>query len=150
MSTVFSSRTVYTERKNKVTTTLERPQLSMSRIHTFSREPHARNFAAIPGGTKIGSVIEGHVVLIMGTHGLEIAVPSKRDHLTTSSVLISRGKNRFVVEVRTPNVSYIVPSAELLSERSCSKDTEPCDFTDTRSRELLASGDWLRTLSLLL
>ena len=72
----------------------------------------------------------------MGTHGLEIAVPSKRDHLTTSSVLISRGKNRFMVEVRTPNVSYIVPSAQLLSERSCSNDTEPCDITDTRTREL--------------
>ena len=46
-------------------------------------------------------------------------------------------------------MSYIVPSAELLSERSCSKDTEPCDITDTRSRGTpLASGDWLRTLSL--
>ena len=117
----------------------------MSRIHTFSKEPHARIFAAIPGGIKIGPVIEGHVVLIMGTHGLEIAVPPKRDLLTTSWVLISRGMNRFLDEVRTPNVSYIVPSAELLSERTCSNDSEPCDITDSRSRELegtlLASGD---------
>ena len=70
----------------------------------------------------------------MGTHGLEIAVPPKQNLLTTSWVLIARGKNHFLDEVRTPNVSYIVPSAESLSERTCSNDTEPCDITDTRSR----------------
>ena len=82
----------------------------------------------------------------MGTHGLEIAVPSKRDHLTTSSVLISRGKNRLVDEVHL-NVSYIVASTELLSERSCSKETEPCDVTDTRSRELEGNPTRARRLA---
>ena len=107
---------------------------------TLSREnPHARIFAAIPGGTKIGPVIEVHVVQVMGTHGLESAVPSKRDHLTTSRVPISRGKNRFVNEVRAPNVSHIVPRAELLSEQASSKDTESCDVTDSRSRVLEAN-----------
>ena len=134
-------------RKNKVTTTLERHQSSMSRIHTLERTLHARILAAIPGVTKIGPVIKGHVVLTMGTHGLGIAVPSKRDLLTTSLVLISREKNRFLDEVRTQNVSYIVPSAELLSERSCSKDTEPCDITDTRSRELEGNPSRVRRLA---
>ena len=89
---------------------------------------------ALQKGLKLDQSLKVNVVLTMGTHGLEIAVPSKRDHLTTSWVLISRGKNRLVDEVTTPNVSYIVPSTELLSERSCSKETEPCDVTDTRSR----------------
>ena len=88
---------------------------------------------ALQKGLKLDQSLKVNVVLIMGTHGLEIAIPSKRDHLTTSSVLISRGKNRLVDEVHL-NVSYIVASTELLSERSCSKETEPCDVTDTRSR----------------
>ena len=37
--------------------------------------PHSRIFAAIPGGTINGPVIKVHVVQILGTHGLEVAVP---------------------------------------------------------------------------
>ena len=69
----------------------------------------------------------------------EIAVPSKRVHLTTSWVLISRGKNDFVNEVRAPNVRHNVPNADLLSEEASSKDTESCDVTDTQSRVLEAN-----------
>ena len=105
---------------------LGRHQSSMPRKHTFMREPTAFFFAAIPGRTNIGPVIEVHVVQIMETHGLEIAVPSKREHVTMSWVLISRGKNRSVDELRTPNVSQNVTSAELLSDQENSTETDLC------------------------
>ena len=126
----------FTQKKQSNNHVEEASIFNVENTQFLERTLHARIFAAIPGVTKIGPVIEGHVVLLMGTHGLGIAVPSRRDLLTTSWVLISRGKNRILDEVRTPNVSFIVPSAELLLERTCSNDTEPCDITDTRSREL--------------
>ena len=97
---------------------------------------HTRIFAAILGGTKNGPSFEVQVEQILGTHGLEGAVPSKRDFLTTFWVLTSRSKNRLVNEVRVPNVSHNVSSTELFSEQASSKETEPCEVTDTRSRKL--------------
>ena len=45
--------------------------------YTLSRKnPQSRPFAAIPGGTIIGPVIEVHVVQVCGTHGLENEIPS--------------------------------------------------------------------------
>ena len=133
-------------RKNKVTTTLGRQQSSMSRIHTLSREPPRQNFCRNSRRTKIGPVIEGHVVLTMGTHGLEIEVPSKRDHVTTFWVLIARGKNRFGRGAYS-ECELLCHHAESLSERSCSKDTEPCDVTDTRSWELEGNPSRVRRLA---
>ena len=76
-----------------------------------------------------------------------MAIPPRRDHLTRSWVLISRGKNRFVDLLRTPNVSHHVPSSELLSERAMSKETEPCVVTETRSKELEAIPSRVRRLA---
>ena len=110
---------------------------SMSREHTFSKEPPCQNFCRNSKNQNLTSV-QVHVVQVMGTHGLEIAIPSGRDHSTTSWVLVSRGKDRFVDELRTPNVSRNVPSSESLSEQATSKENEPCVVTETRSRELEA------------
>ena len=61
---------------------------------TFSRSDHrSRIRCRIPGGTKIGPVIDIKVVQIIGVHGIEIAVPSMRDHSRTSWILITRGKS---------------------------------------------------------
>ena len=38
--------------------------------------PLSRAFAAIPGGTIVGPVIEVHVAQVVGNHGLEIEIPS--------------------------------------------------------------------------
>ena len=130
----------------------------MSRIHTFSREPSTPEFwprwkcicnqPCLAKGTKIGPSFEVQVVMILGTHGLEGAVPSKRDHLTPSWVLTSKGKNRVVDEVRTPNVSYIVPNDHARKKQNLVMlpILDPGNWRGTP----LASGDWLRTLSLLL
>ena len=57
----------------------------------------------------------------MGVHGFEVSVPSIKDHLTTSWVLISRGKNRFADEMEDPNISSDVSSVSLLKEQAESK-----------------------------
>ena len=51
-------------------------------------------------------------------------------------MLISRGRNRFVDEVRAPNVSHNVSSAEFLSEQASSKKTDLREGPDTRPRVL--------------
>ena len=66
----------------------------MSRIQLSRVNPRASIYAAIPGGTVIGPVIEVHIVKILDSFGLEIAMPSPNDSRRTSYVLISRGKIR--------------------------------------------------------
>ena len=86
------------------------------REYTLSRvNPQSRAFAAIPGGTIIGPVIEVQVVKIIDQYGLEIAISSPTDTQRTSYVVISRGKSRFVDEVHIPTAD-LRSSAELLSE----------------------------------
>ena len=70
---------------------------------TLSRSDlRSRIHGKMPGGTKIGPVIEVRVARIVGIYGLEVAVPS------------IRGKNRFVDEMEDPNISHNVPSISLL------------------------------------
>ena len=72
----------------------------LCREYTLSRaHPQSRVFAAIPGGTIVGPVVEVRTVKILGQPGLEIAIPSTHSHETTSYVMITRGKKPFVDEV---------------------------------------------------
>ena len=65
----------------------------MKIIFTLQKEYlDPRFFSRIPGETRIGSVIEIKIVLIVGFHGIEVSVPSTRDHFQTSCVLMTRGK----------------------------------------------------------
>ena len=66
--------------------------IRVCRICTLSRvNPHSRAFAAIPGGTIIGPVIEVQIVKILDQYGLEIAIPSPNDRQRTSHVMVSSG-----------------------------------------------------------
>ena len=96
--------------------------------YTFSRSDHrSRIHCRIPGGTKIGPVIDIKVVQIIGVHGIEIAVPSMRDDSRTSWVLITRGKNRFFDELEDPSVSPHVPSSNLLKQEAESKEANTAE-----------------------
>ena len=52
--------------------------------------PKSRAYAAIPGGTVIGPVIEVHFVQLLGNHGLDIEIPSpnnpRRVYYTTGTI----------------------------------------------------------------
>ena len=68
--------------------------------YTLSRsDPRSRIHCKIPGGTKIGPVIEVRVARIFGIYGLEVAVPS------------IRGKNRFVDEMEDPTSVTMSPAS---------------------------------------
>ena len=69
---------------------------------------------------------------IIGIHGIEVSVPSTRDSILTSWVLISRRKNRFVNEIENSDVSHNVTSINLLKEQADSKEEESSD-DDERS-----------------
>ena len=77
---------------------------------------NSKVFAAIPGGTVIGPVLELHSVLLHGKHGLEIKIPSPNDPNRTSWVVICRGNNRFVNELHIPNPEHNLTSTELLED----------------------------------
>ena len=83
--------------------------------------------------TKIGPVIEINVVQIIGVHGFEVSVPSIKDYLTTSWVLISKKENRFVDEMEDPNISSNVSSASLLKEQAESKSANASEEDEKSS-----------------
>ena len=55
------------------------PRTTLSRVN-----PRSRVFAAIPGGTIIGPVVEVQFVKILDSCGLEFAIPSRNDPRWTS------------------------------------------------------------------
>ena len=96
------------------------------RENTFSRlSLQSRAFAAIPGGTIIGPVIEVQIVKILDQYGLVIAIPSPNDGEQTSYEMISRGRSRFVDESHMPKAEPR-SSAELLTECQKSEGGESC------------------------
>ena len=54
----------------------------------------SRIYAASPGRTIIGPVIQVHIIQFLGTHGIESQIPSTTTPNRTSWVVICRGKNR--------------------------------------------------------
>ena len=84
-------------------------------LYTLSRvNPQSRAFAAIPGGTLIGPIIE-----------VQIAIPSPNERDRTSCVALSRGKSRFVDEIHIPKAE-LRSSAALLSGFQKSEEGESC------------------------
>ena len=72
----------------------------MQRIYVFSTKLQSKAFAGNPGRTIVGPVIEMQIVKTLEPYGLEIAFPPLNDNVRTSCVVTSRGKSRFVDEVR--------------------------------------------------
>ena len=62
----------------------------------------------------MGPIIKAQIVKILDQYRLEIAIPSPTYRQSTSHVMISRGKSRFVNEVHVPNAER--SSAESLAE----------------------------------
>ena len=90
--------------------------IPLCREYTLSRvNPQSRVFAAIPGGTITGPVIEVQIVKILDQDGLEIAIPWPNGEERTSHVMIYRGQSLFVEELHIPN-AVLRSSAELLTE----------------------------------
>ena len=117
----------------------------------FRANPLSRVYAAISGGTIIGPVIEVHVVQLFGTHGLEIEIPSPKNPERTSSVLISRGKSRFVDDLLFSTISHNLTSAELLKtsrkEVNFARRNRRLAVRKLVRSLILVPGNWMRTLS---
>ena len=96
------------------------------KTHFLAHTQNPELFAAIPGGTILGPVIEVKIVKILERYGLEIAIPSPNDHVRTSHVVISRGKSWFVDEVHIHNAA-LRSSQELLTELQKSGGKESCE-----------------------
>ena len=74
----------------------------------------SRIFAAIPGRPVIGPVIQVHIVQFLGTHGIEIQIPSTTWPNRASWVVICRGKNRSVEELHLRDPGHNSTSTGLL------------------------------------
>ena len=87
----------------------------MPRIHIASGGPKIQCIWNNPGGTVIGPVVAYHVVQFLGTHGIEIEIPSPNRAERTSWVMICQGKNRYVDELHIQNPEYNLASSEFLT-----------------------------------
>ena len=93
---------------------------------TFSRaHPESRVFAAIPGRTSLGPVLEVRILKILGQLGLENSILSTCKHETTSYVVITRGAERLVDEIRD-HKNEVRSRTELLSAFQKSEKRDPC------------------------
>ena len=88
-------------------------------------DPQSRVFAAIPGATAIGPVLDVKIGKILGPPGLEIAIPSPHNHEHTSRVVITRGTSRFVDEIHD-HKGELRPSTEMLSALHKSEGRDSC------------------------
>ena len=66
------------------------------------------------------------VLRFLGTHEIDIQIPSTTKQNRTSWVVICRGKNRHVDELHLRDSGHNPTSSELLLERYVAKKSEPC------------------------
>ena len=105
------------------------------REYTHPRpDSDSRKYAAIPRQTIIGPVIQVHIFQFLGTHGIQIQIPSTTTSDRNSWVVIYRGKNRFVDELHLRDPEHHPAIHELLLERSIAKESEPCSTELEQSR----------------
>ena len=70
------------------------------REYTHPREhTNSRVYAAIPGNTIIGPVLQVHMIKFLDNYGVEIQIPSTATQDRTCLVIMCRGKNRYVENV---------------------------------------------------
>ena len=92
------------------------------REYTHPREDkHFRIYVAIPERTVIGPGIQVHIRQFLGTHGIEIQVPS-----TTTPC---RGKNRLVYELHFRDPGHKITFGTIYA-----KESEPCSTELEHSR----------------
>ena len=87
---------------------------------------NSRIYAAIPERTVIEPVLQVHIVKFLGTHGIEIQIPSTTTKARNSWVVLYRGKNHFVDALLHRDPGHNPTSKEFLLERSIAKESEPC------------------------
>ena len=103
----------------------DRTRACRERTHPRANS-NSRIFAAIPERTVIGPVRQVHIVKFLGTHGIEIQIPSTTTKERNSWVVLYRGKNRFVDALPHRDPGHNPTSKEFLLERSIAKESEPC------------------------
>ena len=96
--------------------------------YTHLREQgNFRIYAAIPGNTIIGPVLQVHMGKFLDNYGIEIQILSTATQDHNSCVIICRGKNRYVENFPLQDPRRAHTSSELLLERPIAKSNEPCD-----------------------
>ena len=96
------------------------------REYTLHREDKSsRTYATIPGQNRNGPDLKVHIIQYLGINGIEIRIPSTTTKDWTSSVVICRGKNRYVEELHLNDPDHCPTSFELVLETSVAKEREP-------------------------
>ena len=82
----------------------------------------------------IGPVIQVHITQFLGTHRIEIQIPSTTTTNRNSWVVTCRGKTRSVDELHFRDPGHNPTNSELLLERSIANESEPCSTELEQSR----------------
>ena len=84
----------------------------MQRTHITRDNPDSENKLWIKGNTEIGPVLEVKTTFHLDVYGIEILITSTSRNNTNSGVVISRGPNRYVDELRYTDPDYSPESLE--------------------------------------
>ena len=85
-----------------------------------------QNFCRNPERTTFGPALEVHLLRFLGTHGIEIQIPSTTTPDWNSKVVTCRRNHRFVDELHLRDPRHNPTNNGLLLERSIAKESEPC------------------------
>ena len=99
---------------------------SVQRIHTSAQIRILQIYAAIPGQTIIGPVLQVLLIQYLGINGNKKSDSLHDNANRTSWAVMCRRKNRYVEEVHLNDTGHNPTSSELLLERSVAKESEPC------------------------
>ena len=98
------------------------------REYTHPRDrANSRVYAAIPGNTIIGPVVQVYMVKFLDNYGIEIQIPFTVSQGQASWVILCREKNRYVENISVQDPGRAHTSSELLLERVIAKFNEPWD-----------------------
>ena len=107
-----------------------RPKFSLQRIHTSTRRSKFQDPCNDQRKTTIGPVLQVHITRYLDIIGIEILILSTTGNDLKSWVVICRGTNRHVEELRLNDPDHNPASSELVNhkrmERPVAMKREPC------------------------
>ena len=91
-------------------------------------ESYSRIYAASPERVIIGPVLQVHIMQVLGSSGIDIQISPTTTPDRKSWIVLCRGKNRFVDELRVRDPGHQLASNDSHLERSVAKEIEFCSI----------------------
>ena len=102
-------------------------------FHTLVLSQIPQFMSQFQDGQKLDQFFKFTLYSFLGTHGIEIQVPSTTTPDRNSRVVIYRGKNRFVDELRFTSYERFLETSIAKERQPCSAELEHSRFEETHA-----------------